>query len=142
MGDIGTGQIKGLIYMFWTRLTQNHFNDPVFSDLMYITISILISDGDNEKKVKELEDKMNSVPIYNVSIFELEHLIWKNFIKGINYEMTIYDVNVRLGKLYSDMFKIVSEMVVIVTEIGKKYNFEIEFSGDDFGYKGKTEFKI
>ena len=126
-----TDQLASLFEKFWHVIIGNQFNSPNFTDVIRLTEAIQI-----KMKEQKFADRiewlnMNTHKEIEAPISIVEFMLFKNWMKGTNYEVDIAGKSFTLTKLFYYGNQLIQECVKIVTDLTKDYSFEIKFQSDE-----------
>jgi hypothetical protein len=113
-------------------LTQNDFFNPNYTDLMQITRSLILAEGDVKEKLLEeinfIED--NTSEDVNIPLSVIELCVYQNRQRGTQYEVTLYEKQYTISELHRICNHVIGRLCRIVISIAKRYSLEVEFRGE------------
>lgn len=129
-------QLASLFEKFWHVIISNNFSSPNFTDVMRLTeaIQLKLENKKYTKQIAWLNENTHKEVESPISI--VEFMLFKNWMKGTNYEVDIEDKSYTLSKLFYYGNEMIKQCVNIVTELTKNYSFEIEYKGEEEGMVG------
>jgi len=124
--------VEYLLAMYYSVLTANDFFNPNYTDLMQITRSLILAEGEVKQN---LLDEINYIEKYTtkdvmmpLSVIELAIAVNKG--KGTQYELTLHDKQFTISELHRICNEVISQLCRIVISIARRYSIEVQFRSD------------
>jgi hypothetical protein len=111
---------------------------PIHTLLVNLVQALISSEPatEDEKEIKEhkkRQEKLKWITNYTheklkTKLATIEFVVFRNWSKGVNFEVDIGDKHYTLIELYDYLIDVKNELTAIVIEIGKKYAMDMPMS--------------
>lgn len=127
MGDSGLSLVKFCFMNYWSVVIQSRPFQPTSTLLVKLVESLINSESEPDpvhlKKVQWISKFTHERVNENLAVVELA--VFRNWSKGLNFEISFGSKTFYLFELYSILNDISQELSKITIDVGKKYNLEI-----------------
>lgn len=117
------------IAQYFGVMQFNSFENPKYLEMMQMTRALIMAEEPVNKAllgdiqfIEDFTDEKTRIPL---SVIQLA--ISRNYVKGTEWQLTIYDKNFTITELHRIASGVVTRLTDIVTNISRKYSLEIVY---------------